>query len=346
MSSDKYYQLLGVAKTASPEEIKKAYRKQAVKWHPDRNPAEKKELAERKFKEVAEAYAILSDAQKRKLYDQFGEAGVKEGAMPAGAGGFGFPGGGSFTGGFPGGASFGGGFPSGGASFGGGFPGGGSPFGRSFSFDANDIFSREFGGVPLEELFGQGFSARGRQPHQGHQKAEETVHRVPCTLEQFYTGAVMTVKVPKRIADPSGTMRVKKDFELAIQPGYKAGVKIRFRGEGDEHPGRPTGDLVFVLEEQPHSLFKRDGDDLHYDATLTLRQALLGCALTIPLLDGRSRRVEIRNVVSPDYVEQIPGEGMPQSKNPARKGDLLIHFHVQFPQSLSAEQKALIKQAL
>lgn len=327
MSSDKYYQILGVSKTAAAEDIKKAYRKLAVKWHPDRNP-DKKELADKKFKEIGEAYAVLSDPQKRKLYDQFGEAGVKDGAMPGGPSGFsGFPGGGgaSFSG-FPGGGSFSG-FPGGfSSSFSSSSSGGGAQFG-GFSFDANDLFSREFGGVPLEELFGgRGFGgSRGHRPH-AHHKAEETVHRVPCTLEQFYNGALRTVKVPKTIADVAGAMQVQKDYELDIKPGYKAGVKIRYRGEGDEHPGRPASDLVFVLEEQPHSLFKRNGDDLHYDATISLRQALLGCALTIPLLDGRNRRVEIRNVVSPEYVERLPGEGMPHSKNPERKGDLLIHF--------------------
>lgn len=148
MSSDRYYQILGVSKTATADEIKKAYRKLAVKWHPDRNP-DKKDLAEKKFKEIAEAYACLSDPDKRKMYDRFGESGVKEGA--AGPGGFA----GGFPGGFPGGAG-GFGFP-GGASFStGGFPGGFSFTSSSSSgFDPRNVFEHEFGGASLDDIFAQ-----------------------------------------------------------------------------------------------------------------------------------------------------------------------------------------------
>ncbi|MDP2434488.1 MAG: J domain-containing protein, partial [archaeon] len=256
--------------------------------------------------------------------------------------------------GFPGGGFPGGGFSSGGGR---GFPGGGFSF-SSGGVNADDIFNSEFGGADINEILrgfmgGAGGRSGGGSPfgggfdgHASHKRSKDSIHRVPLTLEQLYNGALLTVKVSKQIADAGGYMPVQKDYELDIKPGYKAGMKIRYPNEGDEQPGSQAGDLVFVLEEKHHGLFKRSGDDLHYDVTISLRQALTGCALTIPALDSRPIRLELRNIISPGHVEKVAGEGMPSHKTPGRKGDLLVHFHIQFPQSLSQEQKALIKQAL
>lgn len=139
-------------------------------------------------------------------------------------------------------------------------------------------------------------------------------------------------------------MPAQKEVEIAIKPGWKAGTKVKFEGLGDESPGRPPRDLVFIIKEKPDPRFTRDGNNLQYTAKLPLKDALLGTTLEIETLDDRKIRVPIE-LARPGDVKLVPGEGMPLSKSPGKKGDLFIKFDVEFPRSLSAEQKAKIREA-
>lgn len=327
-----YYSILGVVKGATEDEIKKAYRKLALKWHPDRNP-DSREAAEERFKLIAEAYEVLSDSEKREVYDRFGEEGVKNGFGPGSGGpsanGAAF----HFT---PTAAEevfkqfFGNSDPFGGIFMGG--HGGPGPSGMRFS---------PFPGFMDE---GVGFGRAGGQ--QAQRKGQPVVTPVRCTLEELYTGRTKKMKVNRSLLDQSGRrMPVSEILEIQIQPGWKQGTKITFEGKGDEHPGGMPGDVVFVLEEKPHNLFSREGDDLVLKSKLSLVDALCGTVVEYVHLDGRQRRVEITDPVGPGRKKVMRGDGMPNSKT-GRKGDLLLEFDVEFPRRLEAWQKDLLRQAL
>lgn len=269
--SERYYSVLEVAKTASADEIKKAYRGLALKWHPDRNP-DQKEVAEQKFKEIAEAYEVLSDPEKRKIYDQFGEEGLKKDA--------------------------------------------GMPDFQQFGFDPSMIFGSMFGG---------GFNPFGPSK-------PSAICNVPCTLEQLYKGETIELEINQ------------KKYSLEIKPGSLKGTKIKFPDELDSPHGKQ--DLIFVLEEQPHKLYRREGPHLIYVVELRLRQALVGCIITITTLDGRAIKHTIRNVITPNTIEKIPGEGMPNLHDPTTKGDLVLLFKIEFPTQLTDAQKSGLKKIL
>jgi len=130
---------------------------------------------------------------------------------------------------------------------------------------------------------------------------------------------------------------------VEIKPGYKEGTKIRFAGEGDQQPGFAPQDIVFVVQQKPHEFYTRDGNDLVYKADITLPQALTGVKLTLPTLDGRQKEIIIRDVIYPGYEHIVPGEGMPTSKDPSRKGNLRVRFNVRFPRNLTEEQRDVLK---
>jgi len=346
-----YYSTLGVPKTASEEDIKKAYKKQALKWHPDRNPKNKKE-AEDKFKELAEAYEVLSDKQKREIYDRYGEEGLK-GAPPPTPEGEGFAPG---TGGMPGGTWF--------------RSGGGGPGMRTdFNFtptSADDIFSQFFGGRNPFSSMGGGGGRRGPSSRRffdeededmpdifggrssGRRKASTIKRSFQCSLEELYTGVTKRMKITKSLLDASGkTTAVEKILEINVKPGWKAGTKITFEKKGDEvDPNIEPADIVFVLEEKPHNRFKRDGNNLLYNASVSLKDALLNPVIEIETLDGRKLRLNMNEVITPNKKHVIKGEGMPISKTPGQKGDIIVSFDIKFPQRLSEQQKQLIERAL
>ncbi|OQR97852.1 hypothetical protein ACHHYP_09890 [Achlya hypogyna] len=344
-----YYQVLGVAKTATEEELKKAYRKMALKWHPDKNP-DSKDLAQKKFQEVNEAYEVLSDKQKREIYDQYGEEGLKGGIpQPGGAGG-----------------------PQPGVHFSSGFPSGGFSF---HSSDPSKIFEQFFGtsnlheaehmdpmfmfsnmggmgrsssfggGNPFASSFGGGFGS----PPRKNKRSEPLKRDLECTLEQLYTGCTKRLKITRKIYDErSRSMHEEeKILEVQVHPGWKAGTKLTYEGEGDVLPGRAPQDIVFVIQEKAHPKFKREGDTLVYRAKITLKDALVGNGtLTIKTLDGRDLHLRLDSVVTPTTRKVFVGEGMPLSKDPMRRGDLHVHFDIQFPTSLTSQQADLIRQAL
>ncbi|KAL8158527.1 hypothetical protein V2J09_000064 [Rumex salicifolius] len=350
-----YYKILGVDKNASDDDLKKAYRKLAMKWHPDKNPNNKKE-AEAKFKEVSEAYDVLSDPQKRAVYDQYGEEGLKGGVPPPGAGGAG--GGTTFFSTGDGPTSFrfnprsaddifaeffGFSGPFGGMGGGGG-GGGGMRGTRRFSggMFGDNIFS-SFG----ENGGGGGGGGAEAMNHGVIRKAPPIENKLSCSLEELYKGTTKKMKISREIADVSGkTIPVEEILTIDIKPGWKKGTKITFEEKGNEQPGLTAADLVFVIDEKPHKVFAREGNDLVVTQKVSLVEALTGYTARVTTLDGRMLTIPISNIISPGYEEVVPREGMPLPKDPSRKGKLRIKFDIKFPSRLTDEQKSGIKKLL
>lgn len=362
----KLYDLLGVKPDASDNELKKGYRKQALKYHPDK-PTGNTE----KFKEISEAYDILSDADKRQLYDSYGlEAARHGGPMPdpnaAGPG----AGAGGFPGGFPGGAggnpfaSFTSGGPGGGGpqSFhftSSGGPAGGNPFHAFSANDAFNIFSHftqaEGLGSDDDDIFGSprgGFSQFGGMPRRpggfksggaaraGSPERTSVTVKLPVSLEDLYTGTTKKMKIRRR--NQSGQSE-EKILQISVKPGWKAGTKITFSNEGDSLPDGSAQDVVFVIEEKPHSRFKRSDNDLTIDMKLSLKEALTGFSRIVETLDGKKLKVENKNPINPGHVIRFPERGMPISKRPGAKGDLVITIKVVFPSKLTDAQRKAIE---
>jgi len=334
-----YYQALGVGRNASPEEIKKAYRKLALKWHPDRN-LKNKEIAEEKFKDIGEAYSVLSDAQKRQIYDQVGEEGLRgqaSGNAEAGRTHFTFMNAEDIFKQFFGNSSFGMG------NMGSSEHGNRGHFSRGFQQMNDDGMS----GFTFSNMGGHGMNDNmDTDMHNTHsQQAEAVETPLHCSLEELYTGTTKKMRISrKRLgSDGHSTYNDVKILEINVKPGWKAGTKITFSKEGNENPGALPGDIIFIVTEKPHSRFKRSGNDLICKHRITLKQALIGFTMEIDTLDHRKLRTPVNKITSSDYVHKIPNEGMPISKgNSSSKGSLLVEFTITFPHRLTEEQKKFI----
>lgn len=367
-----YYKTLGVDKGADAAALKKAYYKLAQKWHPDKNPNNVEKATER-FKEVSEAYDVLSDPEKRKVYDAYGEEGLKGGGAPPGAGGAHGPMGAgagysfdqeaaerifrSFFGGGGGGGGMGDAFMGGGMggmrgaragpggaqfSFGGGGGGPGMFFGGGD--DAMDVDQDQ------ADPFSRFTGARRRRPdgREAAQPQQVTVE-LKLALSELFKGCTKKLRITKHIVDGASgkAVPVQETVEVHVTPGWKAGTRITFTGKGDEHPGRPADDIVFVISEAPHPRFKRVGNDLEVTVPVSLSAALTGATAHVETLDGRRLAVPLGpGVTTPDSVKVVRGEGMPVSKAPGTRGDLRVRFALNFPTSLSEAQKAALKAAL
>lgn len=345
-----YYKVLGVNRDAGDDELKKAYRKLALKWHPDRNQNNKEE-SEKKFKEIAEAYEVLTDKQKRAVYDQYGEEGLKAGAPDAS--GSSFQGGGAhfrdprdlfstfFGSGNPF-AAFGMGGDDDGFGAGGGMPGGFSMFMGPGGMPGGmpGMAGAQMGGMP-----GMGMGMGGRR---GPAKAEPVKRPLQCTLEELYNGCTKRIKITRQRlqADGRSVRPEEKILELTIKPGYKKGTTITFENEGDEAPGVAPADIQFILGEKEHDRFVREGSHLVHTARIPLADALCGTTLSVRTLDGRTLSVPVSEVVAPGHYKTVKGEGMPISKAPGGKGDLIIKFNVVFPSYVSDTKKAQLRTLL
>lgn len=335
-----YYAILGVSRGAKEDEIKKAYKKMALKWHPDRVAPNKKDEAQAKFQEVSEAFDVLSDPEKKKIYDQVGEEGLKYGGGDS-----------DFNGGSGG---------SGGTKF---------HFNQSNAeemfrtFFGSDAFNASddspfggsgfaFGGIPGmagmpgmrmngNSGFNSGFNSAGssrNMPSQKLQKAAPINHNLSLTLEELYAGTTKKMRITRKLLDASGQFtQVSNEKSILVKPGWKDGTKITFENEGDEGHGIIPADIIFTVQTKPHDRFKRDGDDLLYDCHVTLLEALNGTKKMVESLDHRQISFDVKNIKS-DTIKIIPGEGMPNSKKRI-KGDLRISFKIGIP-DLSADQKA------
>lgn len=335
-----YYKVLGVPRDAEPNQIKKAYHQMALQYHPDKNPNNREQAAE-KFKQVSEAYDVLSDPKKKAVYDKYGEEGLK-GQAQGGEGG-GMPGGFSsynfsnddasrIFAQFFGSASP---FEGDGGMFGGG-PGLHRVF-RQFGAGGGKSGGFSMGGFPMG---GFGFDSPEMSPEGEIPPLEFTF---ACTLEELATGTTRKFRVSRTM--PNGR-EDKKEFEVKVEPGYKKGTKIRFEKEGGVVQGYPPNqlaDLVFVLDEKPHPRFERNGADLKYKATISLQEALLGTTLHVETLDKRVLPVPVSGVSAQGRKLRIANEGMLDRKT-KQKGHLFIEIQIRMPTSITPQEKSLIEQ--
>ncbi|MDH3360124.1 MAG: DnaJ domain-containing protein [Desulfobulbaceae bacterium] len=314
-----YYKLLGVNKTASADEIKKAYRKLALKYHPDRNPDNKQ--AEEKFKKISEAYAVLSDPGKRKQYDTYGSADFQQrfsqedifrgsnlndilrefGFNLGGMGGMGGMGGGRAN------------FRS---------SGGGSPF---------DFFSQQQGGGP--QSFGGG-SCGGSCHSQRPSKGNDLTMDLSVSLEEILNGAEKTIAMRH-------TGKTEK-VSVKVPPGIEEGKKLRLSGHGSPSPaGGPAGDLLLKIHLQPHPLFSREGANLVVRQQIPFSGAALGTSIEVPTLEGKKLKVKVAAGTQSDSKLRLKGKGLPTSAKGSR-GDLMVKIEVEIPKTLTEKQRELI----
>lgn len=360
-NKEDYYKTLGVAKNASDAEIKTAYRKQAMKHHPDRNPGN--DDAEEKFKTANEAYETLSDKNKRQMYDQFGHDAAQ------GRGGFGGGGGQGF----------------------GGFGQGGQGFGGAGFEDLGDIFGGVFG-----DIFGG-----GRQTKQQQNTGAGLKYRVNVSLEEAFSSVEKTIKysridqcgtcsgsgaakgskretctqckgsgtiqfsqgffsmrqacpkcsgegstVDKPCKSCSGNGRVKSvnQVKIKIPAGVRSGVQLRVPNGGDAGPkGGSFGDLYVEISVSLHKYFERDGDNLVYQREIQFPQAVLGDLIEVPTIDGKKIKFEIKKGTQHNQLYSIKGKGMPHLGS-KYKGDMYVQILVPVPKKLNKEQQKLMEE--
>lgn len=357
-----YYKILEIKKGASDDEIKKAYRKLALKYHPDKNKAPG---AEERFKEVAEAYEVLSDKKKRDVYDQFGEEGLK-GNVGGNTGVGSSPGGGNFTYTFHGDPRatfaqfFGTASPFGTFFDLGGGPGNNRMFASSFGGDDEmdtDMDPFGFSGMGMGTRGGPGgafrshsFNIHGNNANRGKDKIQDAPieHDLYVTLEDIVRGCTKKMKISRRVLQPDGTAKKEdKVLTINVKPGWKAGTKITFQKEGDQGRNKIPADIVFIIRDKPHPLFKREGSDIRYTAKISLKQALCGTIVEVPTLTGEKIPINLTNeIVKPTTVKRLQGHGLPFPKEPSRKGDLLVAFDIKFPDTLSSSVKDILYDTL
>jgi molecular chaperone DnaJ len=316
MAGKSYYDTLGVGKKASAKEIKQAYRKLARKHHPDVNPGDS--AAEAKFKEINEAYEVLSDADKRKKYDQFGDkwqyadqfaqSGQQRSRDFSGAGG-----------------------------------------GTTFHYE--DLSGGDFGDI-FDSILGGFGGRRGRRPQRGR----DLEYAVEVTLEEAHSGAARLLETQaeepcsscKGEGCPScgGVGRIirPKRLEVKIPPGVRDGSRVRIAGKGSPgYSGAAAGDLYLLVSVRPHKTFRRDGDNLHVEVRIPLLDAVLGSEVHVPTLGGKKLALKIPAETQNGKVFRLGGQGMPRLGGKGR-GDLLAEVNVVLPTKLSDREKELFQE--
>lgn len=339
-----YYEVLGVNKSATDAEIKKAYRKLAKKYHPDMNKDNPK--AEELFKEVTEAYEVLSDKEKRKLYDQFGHAAFDEGAGQGGAYGAGGQGFGSGAGGFGGfgGQGFHGGF-SGGGGFGnsgfGGFGSGnfGSGGGGSFHFNGNSGDGYQeyyYTGDNLDDIF-DGFFGGSRKGRSRSKDGEDVLAKVEVSFEEAALGADKVI----RFRAPDGS---EQSLQVHIPAGIDSGQKIRLKGKGmPGQNGGGAGSLLLEVTVQSKPGFERKGMDIYTTVEIPFETAVLGGETIVPTLSGRVS-CKIKEGTQSGTKIRLKGKGIVSMKNPSQKGDEYAVIRIRVPRNLSADAKQKLQE--
>ena len=353
MSKRDYYEILGVSKSASDDEIKKAYRKLAIKFHPDKNPDDKG--AEDKFKEAAEAYEILSNSEKRQRYNQFGHAGVG-GASQGGGDGYG--GGMNMDDIF---SQFGDIF--GGGGFGGGSRGGG---GRRVVRGSNlrikvKLNLQEVAKGAEKKLKVNKFVSCGTCKGSGAKNGQFDTCKlcngsgVQVRTQQTFLGAMQTqstcsgcngegktVKDKCNTCNGDGIIRAEEVITINIPAGVAEGMQLSVGGKGNAAPrGGINGDLLVLIEEEEHPELKRDGSNLFYDGYVSFADATLGTSIEIPTVDAKVK-IKIEPGTQSGKVLRLKGKGLPDV-NSYGTGDLLVNINVWTPQTLTAEEKKILE---
>ncbi len=342
MEKRDYYEVLGLSKSATEAEIKKAYRKMALKYHPDKNPGDKE--AEEKFKEAAEAYEVLSDANKKARYDQYGHAGL------GGNGGFG------------GGMNMDDIFSQFGDIFGGAFGGGGS-----------------FGGARGGQRVVRGTNLRVKMKLTLEEIAEGVTKKIKvnklvnadgvtyktCStcngtgritrVTQTFLGAMQTqsacnvchgagkmIDQKPADADSQGLKRQEEVIEIDIPAGVEEGMQLSVSGKGNAGPfnGIP-GDLIVLIEEQQHEELRRDAENLHYDAFVNFVDAVLGESIEVPTVNGKAK-IKIEPGTQSGKMLRLKGKGLPVLQGYGH-GDLFVHIHVWTPKKVSKEEREILE---
>ena len=351
MAKDDFYSVLGVERDADEATIKRAYRKLAMQYHPDRNSGDK--AAEHKFKEVNEAYDVLKDSQRRSAYDQFGHAAFESGGFGGTRG-----------------------------------PQGGPGFGQNFSDVFEDLFGEFMGGrhkrprssarrgsdlrlnlkIELENAFfgkeqsidvtssvtcgdcsGSGAKA-GSKPQTcrdcqgtGRQRLQQGFFMVERTCGNCQ-GAGEVISDPCRTCSGTGRVQKKKSLSVKIPAGVEEGTRIRLSGEGEAGMrGGPTGDLYIFISIKPHRFFRRSGETLHCKIPIPMSDAIMGGAMEAPTIEGKIAKVKIPAGTQTGRQFRLKGKGMPVL-NSSRVGDMIINVSVETPVNLSKKQKELIRE--
>lgn len=315
-----YYEVLGVKRNASPDELKKAFRKLAVQFHPDKNQGDKK--SEERFKEASEAYEILSDPQKRQQYDQFGHGFAAFAGAGAGAGA-----GGPFRGGSP----FGG--------FGGfedqTFSGFGSAGPESFQDIFGDIFGEAFRGGPRGPRPGDSGPRGGTKT-----RGADLRYTITITFEEAATGCEKTISFVRQRGGREETAKLA----ITIPSGVKPGQRLKLRSEGDAPPsGNQFGDLYVIVNVAEHSLFRRVENDVHLELPLNFADAVNGMVVEIPTLTGKAS-LRIPPGTPSGQIFRLKGKGFPAvGQGGAAMGDMLVKVLIDVPRDLTDDQRELLK---
>ncbi|TAJ86314.1 MAG: molecular chaperone DnaJ [Reyranella sp.] len=350
MMSQDFYELLGVSRTASADDIKKSYRKLAMQYHPDRNDGNAE--AERKFKEINHAYDILKDPEKRAAYDRYGPAAFEGGAGPGGP----FQGGQGFDFGSVFGDIFEEMFGAGGQR---GRGGRADMRGQDLRFNLEITLEQAYAGteatvrvpssVSCEVCHGSGAEA-GSKPQQcptcqgrGRIRAQQgffTVERACHTCH----GAGQVIDKPCKNCGGQGRVRREKTLKVNIPAGVEDGTRIRLTGEGEAGArGGPAGDLYVFLSVRRHQLFEREGADVHCRVPISMVQATLGGNIEVPTLDGKMARINIPAGAQGGHQFRMRGKGMPIVRS-SQRGDMYIEINVETPTNLTSKQKELLKE--
>lgn len=359
-----FYATLGVARDATPEEIKKAYRKKALECHPDRNQGDPK--AEAQFKLVSEAYEALSDDNRRRVYDQYGEDGLRGAGMGGGPGGF--PGGGfssmeealrTFMGAFGGGR--GGGESIFDSFFGGGSGAeeeGGARKGASKKATVKVTFQESARGtekelaianyIACETCQGSGAKSRNGIKTCSTCQGKGQVYQSRGFFSMSSTcphcgGAGQVITDPCKSCNGAGRIKEKQRIKVRIPPGVDNGMRLKMSGYGDAgEAGGPPGDLFVYIEVEPHEAFTREGDDVYLDLPITFIEAALGTKKEIPTPFGEQVRIQIPDGTQNGKLLRLSGKGLPNVHGQGH-GDLLIRISVETPVRLSEKQKDLLR---
>jgi len=306
-----YYSVLGVPRGASPDELKKAFRKLAMKFHPDKNPGDKS--AEERFKEASEAYDVLSDPQKKQIYDQFGHAG--------------------FQGGAPG-------------------PGGENPFqGRGFEGFYRQGFDPRQGQNPeafqdlFSDFFGDVFGGEPPQPDHPRRRGfrqdtrnADLRYSLHITLEEAATGCEKRITYVRKRGQKEDTAKLS----ITVPAGVKSGQRLKLRGEGDQqHGSTKAGDLYVIIHFHDHTLFQRRENDVLMELPISFADALLGVQQEVPTLTGKAM-LNIPAGTHPGQIFRLKGKGFPDVGSPT-PGDMLVKIVVDVPNSISEEDRQALE---